>query len=131
MDEVQDNLLIDTLRMHQISVFAVTLLTVAVLRMICINQNGLFWAGDTAQVRVIVSRRTRLTILQTISIGSSFRFADLKAYQYRVEVEYLLIPRAARANGLIRNGFHMSRVSPQSNRRRLNLLQTTVLIVVS
>ncbi|KAF9642213.1 P-loop containing nucleoside triphosphate hydrolase protein, partial [Thelephora ganbajun] len=54
VDEVQDNLLIDTL----------------VLRTICANENGLFWAGDTAQA---------------ISIGSSFRFADLKAYQHRIE----------------------------------------------
>ncbi|KAJ4470931.1 hypothetical protein J3R30DRAFT_3531939 [Lentinula aciculospora] len=54
VDEVQDNLLIDTL----------------VLRMLCHDENGLFWAGDTAQ---------------TISVGSSFRFNSLKAFQWRLE----------------------------------------------
>ncbi|KAH9931251.1 uncharacterized protein B0H18DRAFT_929734 [Fomitopsis serialis] len=56
VDEAQDNLLIDAL----------------ILRSICRNADtGLFWAGDTAQ---------------TISIGSAFRFNDLKAFLYRVEV---------------------------------------------
>ena len=41
-----------------------------VLRLICLNPEGLFWAGDTAQ---------------TISVGSSFRFNDLKAFLHRVE----------------------------------------------
>lgn len=54
VDEVQDNLLIDTL----------------VLRAICRDGNTVFWAGDTAQ---------------TISMGSSFRFNELKAFQYRLE----------------------------------------------
>lgn len=55
IDEAQDNLLIDAL----------------VLRTICNNPDaGLFWAGDTAQ---------------TISIGSAFRFDDLKAFLYRIE----------------------------------------------
>ncbi|KAL0950587.1 hypothetical protein HGRIS_007379 [Hohenbuehelia grisea] len=54
VDEVQDNLLIDTL----------------LLRSICSNPEGLFWAGDTAQ---------------TISIGSSFRFNELKAFIFSVE----------------------------------------------
>ncbi|PCH33046.1 hypothetical protein WOLCODRAFT_62498 [Wolfiporia cocos MD-104 SS10] len=55
IDEAQDNLLIDAL----------------VLRTICTNPaSGLFWAGDTAQ---------------TISVGSAFRFNDLKAFLYRVE----------------------------------------------
>ncbi|KAI0693657.1 hypothetical protein BC835DRAFT_1352925 [Cytidiella melzeri] len=54
IDEAQDNLLIDAL----------------VLRFMCGNPNGLFWAGDTAQ---------------TISVGSSFRFDDLKAFLYRLE----------------------------------------------
>ncbi|KAJ3757218.1 hypothetical protein EV360DRAFT_46501, partial [Lentinula raphanica] len=56
VDEVQDNLLIDT----------------QVLRMLCQNSNGLFWAGDTAQ---------------TISMGSTFRFNSLKAFQWRLEVD--------------------------------------------
>lgn len=42
-----------------------------VLRAICRNPDGQFWAGDTAQ---------------TISVGSSFRFDDLKAFLYRNEV---------------------------------------------
>ncbi|KAG1719467.1 hypothetical protein EDB19DRAFT_2045105 [Suillus lakei] len=54
VDEAQDNLLIDAL----------------VLRRLCRNSDGLFWAGDTAQ---------------TISAGSSFRFDDLKAFVYRME----------------------------------------------
>ncbi|KIJ60100.1 hypothetical protein HYDPIDRAFT_32524 [Hydnomerulius pinastri MD-312] len=54
VDEAQDNLLIDAL----------------LLRLICRNPEGLFWAGDTAQ---------------TISAGSSFRFDDLKAFLYRIE----------------------------------------------
>ncbi|KAI6020999.1 hypothetical protein BKA83DRAFT_178181 [Pisolithus microcarpus] len=56
VDEAQDNLLIDAL----------------LLRLICNNPEGLFWAGDTAQ---------------TISAGSSFRFDDLKAFLYRIEVD--------------------------------------------
>ncbi|KZP15184.1 P-loop containing nucleoside triphosphate hydrolase protein [Athelia psychrophila] len=54
VDEVQDNLLIDA----------------KIIRMLCSNPNGLFWAGDTAQ---------------TISVGSSFRFEDLKSFLFRVE----------------------------------------------
>ena len=41
-----------------------------VLRALCCNPDGQFWAGDTAQ---------------TISVGSSFRFDDLKAFLHRVE----------------------------------------------
>ncbi|KAG6332615.1 hypothetical protein ID866_6474 [Astraeus odoratus] len=59
VDEAQDNLLIDAL----------------LLRLICRNPEGLFWAGDTAQ---------------TISAGSSFRFDDLKAFLYRIEVDQAL-----------------------------------------
>lgn len=55
VDEAQDSLLIDAL----------------VLRKLCKNPDGLFWAGDTAQ---------------TISVGSSFRFDDLKAFLYRLEL---------------------------------------------
>ncbi|KAG2034062.1 hypothetical protein BDR03DRAFT_993883 [Suillus americanus] len=54
VDEAQDNLLIDAM----------------VLRRLCRNPDGLFWAGDTAQ---------------TISAGSSFRFNELKAFVYRME----------------------------------------------
>ncbi|KAI0089819.1 hypothetical protein BDY19DRAFT_1047690 [Irpex rosettiformis] len=54
VDEVQDNLMIDALLM----------------RKLCKNPDGLFWAGDTAQ---------------TISAGSSFRFEALKAFMHRVE----------------------------------------------
>ncbi|KAK0198135.1 hypothetical protein F5146DRAFT_995722 [Armillaria mellea] len=54
VDEVQDNMLIDTM----------------VLRALCNNPDGLFWAGDTAQ---------------TISVGSSFRFNGLKAFQWNIE----------------------------------------------
>ncbi|RDX51441.1 hypothetical protein OH76DRAFT_1481370 [Lentinus brumalis] len=51
VDEAQDNLLIDAL----------------VLRKLCSNQQGMFWAGDTAQ---------------TISAGSAFRFQELRAFMY-------------------------------------------------
>ncbi|KAK0440419.1 uncharacterized protein EV420DRAFT_1650550 [Desarmillaria tabescens] len=57
VDEVQDNMLIDTM----------------ILRALCSNADGLFWAGDTAQ---------------TISVGSSFRFNALKAFQWNVEDQY-------------------------------------------
>ncbi|KAK0245300.1 P-loop containing nucleoside triphosphate hydrolase protein [Armillaria nabsnona] len=57
VDEVQDNMLIDTM----------------VLRALCSNPNGLFWAGDT---------------VQTISIGSSFHFNALKAFQWNIEDQY-------------------------------------------
>ena len=43
----------------------------SVLRSLVKNPDGLFWAGDTAQ---------------TISVGSSFRFNDLKAFLFRLEV---------------------------------------------
>ncbi|KAI6167428.1 P-loop containing nucleoside triphosphate hydrolase protein [Pisolithus thermaeus] len=56
VDEAQDNLLIDAL----------------LLRLLCNNPEGLFWAGDTAQ---------------TISAGSSFRFNDLKAFIHRIEAD--------------------------------------------
>jgi hypothetical protein len=48
--------------------------SVSVLKRLCRNSDGLFWAGDTAQ---------------TISAGSSFRFNDLKAFVYRMEVSDL------------------------------------------
>ena len=50
--------------------------------------------------------KDRLTPLQTISIGSSFRFADLKAYQHRVEVEFSVVPSCSGADDLRRNNFH-------------------------
>ncbi|PBL01521.1 hypothetical protein ARMGADRAFT_984178 [Armillaria gallica] len=57
VDEVQDNMLIDTM----------------VLRALCSNPDGLFWAGDTAQ---------------TISVGSSFHFNALKSFQWNIEDQY-------------------------------------------
>ncbi|KIM51667.1 hypothetical protein SCLCIDRAFT_33255 [Scleroderma citrinum Foug A] len=45
---------------------------ILLLRILCCKPDGLFWAGDTAQ---------------TISPGSSFRFADLKAFIYRIEAD--------------------------------------------
>lgn len=72
VDEVQDNLLIDTLSMYFILVVLchVANTQILVLRLLCHDENGLFWAGDTAQ---------------TISVGSSFRFNALKAFQWRLE----------------------------------------------
>ncbi|PIL29959.1 hypothetical protein GSI_07870 [Ganoderma sinense ZZ0214-1] len=46
------------------------LIDALVLRTLCRNPHGMFWPGDTAQ---------------TISVGSAFRFNDLKAFLYRVE----------------------------------------------
>ncbi|KAI0693636.1 hypothetical protein BC835DRAFT_1415776 [Cytidiella melzeri] len=56
VDEAQDNLLIDTL----------------LLRLLCGNPDGLFWAGDTAQ---------------TVFAGSAFTFNQLKAFMWRTERE--------------------------------------------
>ncbi|KAG8815978.1 hypothetical protein FRC17_000507, partial [Serendipita sp. 399] len=53
VDEVQDNLVIDT----------------KLVRMLCRNPHGLFWAGDTAQ---------QIT-------STAFRFSDLKAFLHRIE----------------------------------------------
>ncbi|KAL4069230.1 hypothetical protein J3A83DRAFT_4413033 [Scleroderma citrinum] len=43
---------------------------VVLLRILCRKPEGLLWAGDTAQ---------------TISVGSGFRFEDLKTFIYRIE----------------------------------------------
>lgn len=78
VDEVQDNLLIDA----------------KVLRAICCNPDGQFWAGDTAQ---------------TISVGSSFRFDDLKAFLHRNEERMkqhfvqVVAPRQPRSFQLVTN----------------------------
>jgi len=72
VDEVQDNLLIDTLRKAFLDIpVLLMIISLSVLRSLCRRADGLFWAGDTAQ---------------TISVGSSFRFDDLKAFIFRVEV---------------------------------------------
>ncbi|KAM5542262.1 hypothetical protein V8D89_004135 [Ganoderma adspersum] len=63
-DEAQDNLIIDLL----------------LLRSLCNNPNGLFWAGDTAQ---------------TITLGSSFKFSELTSMMHRIETrgpQYTRIP---------------------------------------
>ncbi|KAI0297517.1 hypothetical protein B0F90DRAFT_1819257 [Multifurca ochricompacta] len=78
VDEVQDNMLIDA----------------KLLRAICRNPNGQFWAGDTAQ---------------TISVGSSFRFDDLKAFLYRNEEQLkhqfaqMIVPRQPKSFQLATN----------------------------
>ncbi|KAG8924689.1 hypothetical protein FRC02_010261, partial [Tulasnella sp. 418] len=54
VDEVQDNLLLDA----------------GLLRRLCNNPNGVFWAGDSAQ---------------TIAVGSSFRFSELRSYLRNAE----------------------------------------------
>lgn len=74
VDEAQDNLLIDALRSFPLSFVIMHRdadVFFLVLRYLVRNPDGLFWAGDTAQ---------------TISVGSSFRFNDLKAFLYRLEV---------------------------------------------
>ena len=72
VDEAQDNLLIDALRSFPLSIVIMHAeFFFPVLRSLVRNPDGLFWAGDTAQ---------------TISVGSSFRFNDLKAFLHRLEV---------------------------------------------
>ncbi|KAF9509961.1 hypothetical protein BS47DRAFT_108769 [Hydnum rufescens UP504] len=51
------------------------------LRELCANPRGLFWGGDTAQ---------------TISVGSSFRFEDLKALIWREERNDPLVKKGVR-----------------------------------
>ncbi|KAG1881873.1 hypothetical protein C8R48DRAFT_682497 [Suillus tomentosus] len=71
---------IDYLYLLHSSLTEITLeLSVVVLRRLCRNPDGLFWAGDTAQ---------------TISAGSSFRFDDLKAFLYRVEQQDISVNSA-------------------------------------
>ncbi|KAG8942979.1 hypothetical protein FRC04_003265 [Tulasnella sp. 424] len=65
VDEAQDHLILDA----------------ALLRRVCPNPEGLFFAGDTAQ---------------TISVGSTFRFSELKAFLYRLEREDELVKRGSR-----------------------------------
>ncbi|KAG9047264.1 hypothetical protein FS837_002667 [Tulasnella sp. UAMH 9824] len=65
VDEGQDNLIIDA----------------ALLRSLCSNPYGLFFAGDTAQ---------------TISVGSAFRFSELKAFLYRLERDDVEVKSGAR-----------------------------------
>ena len=75
VDEVQDNLLIDAKGGHiSTSIQIESSHFCSVLRAICRNPDGQFWAGDTAQ---------------TISVGSSFRFDDLKAFLHRSEASDL------------------------------------------
>ena len=74
---MQDNLLIDAMSMSKccLTLYCLTS-ALQVLRALCKNPQGLFWAGDTAQ---------------TISVGSSFRFDDLKAFLFRMEVRLSLV----------------------------------------
>ena len=75
VDEAQDNLLIDALcKVLLIYTSYNIFICHVVLRFLVRNPDGLFWAGDTAQ---------------TISVGSSFRFNDLKAFLFRLEVRVL------------------------------------------
>ncbi|KAG8926817.1 hypothetical protein FRC01_008332 [Tulasnella sp. 417] len=77
VDEAQDHLMVDVARGptthlgHGIVSLMIILLLLLVLRSLCQNPHGLFFAGDTAQ---------------TISLGSTFRFSELKAFLYRLEV---------------------------------------------
>ncbi|KAI5997138.1 hypothetical protein EDD15DRAFT_2162997 [Pisolithus albus] len=94
VDEVQDNLIIDTI----------------LLRILCQNADGLFWAGDTAQ---------------TISAGSSFRFAELKASIHRTEVRSLWQFRSPAENP---NCFDLP-VNYRSHRGIVNCAQLVVKLV--
>ncbi|KAG8982207.1 hypothetical protein FRB93_008303 [Tulasnella sp. JGI-2019a] len=57
------------------------LIDAGLLRSLCKSPHGMFFAGDTAQ---------------TIAIGSSFRFDDLKAYLYRIEEADLMVKEGKR-----------------------------------
>lgn len=78
VDEAQDNLIIDAAGESYFRIFMKirTHGTVpsVVLRALCPNPHGLFFAGDTAQ---------------TISVGSAFKFSELKSFLYRLEVSGL------------------------------------------
>ncbi|KAL0571720.1 hypothetical protein V5O48_010244, partial [Marasmius crinis-equi] len=92
VDEVQDNLLIDTL----------------VLRALCLNHNGLFWAGDTAQA---------------ISAGSSFSFNELRAFQWRLETHPYIFKEKRLAQTTIAG---LSPVGSLSNARKAEIFQLAV-----
>ena len=76
VDEAQDNLLIDALCTILVYLLFSHLMFVSVLRIICGNPEGLFWACDTVEM---------------ISGGSTFRFNDLKAFLHRLEVSACLL----------------------------------------
>ncbi|KDQ17181.1 hypothetical protein BOTBODRAFT_185909 [Botryobasidium botryosum FD-172 SS1] len=76
VDEVQDNLIIDT----------------RLLRALCPNPHGLFWAGDTAQ---------------TISVGCTFKFSDMTASHYRLENADPLV-RANKREAVYPKSFELS-----------------------
>ncbi|KAG8703475.1 hypothetical protein FRC09_004144 [Ceratobasidium sp. 395] len=76
VDEVQDQLILDIHRTFHVSLLACTLIEIfaeIVLQSLCSNPNGGYWCGDTAQ---------------TISVGSSFRIKDLKAFIYEDMLSY-------------------------------------------
>ncbi|KAG8896968.1 hypothetical protein FRB99_008544 [Tulasnella sp. 403] len=83
VDEIQDNLIIDA----------------ALLRGLCRNPHGLFFAGDTAQ---------------TISVGSDFRFAELKDFLYAHE------RRAGRKAAPVDPGYFELHVNYRSHRGIVN-----------
>lgn len=71
----------------------------AVLRLLVHNPDGLFFAGDTAQ---------------TISLGSSFRFNDLKAFLFRLEVRTFFRPSHSMLNSYKeRQRAKSSKLAPQ------------------
>jgi len=79
----------------------------------------------------MIACKGQVTLLQTISIGSSFRFDDLKAYHHRIEVGLSVVPGHAGADGLSRNNFHVKSVSPPSSQEPLSSVRTIVLTVAS
>jgi hypothetical protein len=71
VDEVQDLILSQALRMFFLQLVMCVCSQLPVLRSLCGNASGLLWAGDTAQ---------------SVSAGSHFKFSELKALMYRAEV---------------------------------------------
>lgn len=87
VDEAQDHLILEAacelLALHSSPFWITNEKPInLVLRSVCPNPDGLFFAGDTAQ---------------TISVGSTFRFSELKAFLYRLEVP-LMMPSVMPAN---------------------------------
>jgi len=91
VDEAQDCLLADCILM----------------RLLCKNPRGHFFAGDTAQTYVKVPDLDRTNLsFSSISIGSSFRFEDLTSAFWRAEQNEKLVKWGAR------KALHPAQASP-------------------
>ncbi|KAG8979593.1 hypothetical protein FRB93_010040 [Tulasnella sp. JGI-2019a] len=85
------------------------LIDAGLLRSLCKSPHGMFFAGDTAQ---------------TIAIGSSFRFDDLKAYLYRIENADLMVKERKRQ--AVHPAFFQLSVNYRSHRGIVNTATSVV-----